>query len=90
LISLWCLANEWALRRHQLFDLVVIGRVLGTFAPGCAGLYGAMALSANLWMQIFFYAAIEILPAFLLFRAESSELVATAKRFKAKRTIPVG
>ena len=38
------------------------------------GLYGAIALSADLWMQIVSYAAIEILPAFLLFRAELSEL----------------
>ena len=88
--ALWWLANEWALRRHQLFDLIGIARVLGTFALGCAGLYGAMALSANLWMQIVLYTAIETLPAVLLFRAELSELVSTAMRFKAKRTIPVG
>jgi hypothetical protein len=52
LISMWWLANEWALRRHQLFDLIGIARVLGTFALGCAGLYGAIAPSAHLWMQI--------------------------------------
>ena len=90
MISMWWLANEWALRRHQLFDLIGIARVLGTFALGCAGLYGAIALSADLWMQIVFYAAIEILPGFLLFRAELSELVSIAMRFKAKRTMPVG
>ena len=88
--ALWWLANEWALRRHQLFDLIGTARVLGTFALGCAGLYGAMALSANLWMQIVLYTAIETLPAVLLFRAELSELVSTAMRFEAKRTIPVG
>ena len=88
--ALWWLANEWALRRHQLFDLIGIARVLGTFALGCAGLYGAMALSADLWMQIVFYIAIEILPGFLLFRAELSELVSAAMRFRTKRTIPVG
>jgi hypothetical protein len=88
--ALWWLANEWALRRHQLFDLIGIARVLGTFALGCAGLYGAMALSGNLWMQIVLYAAIEMLPAVLLFRAELGELVSTVMRFKAKQTMPVG
>jgi hypothetical protein len=34
-----------------------------------------------------FYAAIEIVPAFLLFRAELSELVSSAMRFKAKRAM---
>ena len=82
--ALWWLANEWALRRHQLFDLTGTARVLGTFALGCAGLYGAMALSANLWMQIVLYTAIEMLPAVLLFRAELSELVSTADAFRSE------
>lgn len=88
--ALWWLANEWALRRHHLFDLIEIARVLATFALGCAGLYGAIALSNNMWMQIAFYVAAEILPGFLLFRTELSELASVAIRFKEKRTIPVG
>jgi O-antigen/teichoic acid export membrane protein len=88
--ALWWLVNEWALRRHQLFNLIGTARVLGTFALGCAGLYGAMALSAKLWMQIVLYMAIETLPAVLLFRAELSEFVSTAMRFEVKRTMPVG
>ena len=82
--ALWWLANEWALRRHQLFDLIGTARVLGTFALGCAGLYGAITLSNNLWIQIAVYAAVEILPGFLLFRAELSELVSFAMRFKSE------
>jgi hypothetical protein len=69
--------------------MIGIARVLGTFSLGCAGLCGAIALSADVRMQIVFYAAIEILPGFLLFRAKLSELVSIAMRFKAKRALPV-
>ena len=47
-------------------------------------------MTHNLRMQIVLYAAIEMLPAVLLFRAELSELVSTAMRFKAKQIMPVG